>query len=301
MNRQRTFQTLAAAATVGFFAVQALAQIERPEPYNQVVILVDASISYRERRQEAVARASALLEDLARTKVHRGDEAIDQITIASLDAVPEAIWQGTLRDLKKMTPKDWIERFAARKDYDGCTDVGAAFRLAAKRLDGDPRYVNKFVFAFSDLVDEPPMSSIRKCRPAAHPSLPPADMPWEALSGVRVAVFWAPPNQKLAWTRAADQHGLGESFQVYTTSESAAVRIEPLPRKAAELTEEEKAAAVRTLGTLAWAGGALLVGLAILFGGLVAAATIVSRRRARRGETGERPSRASKSAAPVRR
>jgi hypothetical protein len=117
-------------------------------------------------------RVGSLLEALAETKVHRWEPAADRITLISLDAIPEALWQGTLRDLKKMDRKARTARFQARADSTKCTDVSAAFRLAVQDLDGDARYVGKYLFAFTDLIHEPPMTSIKKCRPPARPCLP---------------------------------------------------------------------------------------------------------------------------------
>jgi len=212
----------------------------RPEPRNQVVIILDASGSFSERAMEALERATRLLDDISETKVKRWETDPDFITIISLDASPDVIWNGTLRDLKKMDAKEWTNRFKARKDYAHCTDVTAAFRLAAKALDGDPKYTDKYLFAFTDLVHEPPTRSIRRCKRPQNPSGPPADFPWEALKGVHVSVLWLPPEQKHAWRAEVEAHGLADVFGLYTESESADVKLLPPPRPQEKVTEKER-------------------------------------------------------------
>src|SRR5687767_8625254 len=109
---------------------------KRPDSLNEVVILLDSSGSYKKRQAEAIARASSLLDSIAETKVRRWDQATDKITIIAVDAVPEVIWTGSVRELKAMKQSDWAERFKARSDYEQCTDVEAAFKLATTHLQG---------------------------------------------------------------------------------------------------------------------------------------------------------------------
>jgi hypothetical protein len=302
MMRHTTLSLAAAALFCGWLAnVPCTVAQTQADPYNQVVILIDASITYQARRQEAVARAGELLDQISSAKVHRWESAQDQITIVSLDAVPEDIWSGSLSDLKKMKPEDWTDRFAARRDYDGCTNVGAAFRLAVRHLDGDPNLVIKYLFAFSDLIDEPPTSSIRRCKPAERPSTPPNDMPWEELRGVEVAVFWAPPEQKLAWTRAVEANGLAGSFNVYSTSESAAVRVRTPVRKEVDVTEDKRDAAVSQVRSIATTIVivASVAGIGIIVLGFVASK--LARQRSPASRTAARARRTRPAAAPGRR
>jgi hypothetical protein len=249
---------------------------KQPEPFNQIVIMIDSSGSYRSRQVEAVAKAAALLESMGQTKVRRWEETTDQITLISLDAVPEVIWQGSLVELKKLNPSDWVKRFNARTDYAACTDVAAAFRLADSYLNGDPLYVDKYLFAFSDLIAEPPTSSIRTCQRPAHPSLPPDDFAWDALHNVSVSIFWVPPDQKLAWQRAVAGHGLSTTFSLYTTSESSQVKIQPPPRAAFKESDEERAAKRDNL--LSWTGKVFIM-LVILLVALVISIILFRLRR----------------------
>lgn len=212
------------------------------EPANHVVIMIDASGSYRKRQTDAVERSVALLDTMAQTKLHRWEPATDYVSLISLDAMPDVLWHGTLRDLKKLDRAAWTSRFHARTDYAKCTDVSAAFQLAAQHLTGDARFIRKYLFVFSDLIHEPPTTAITKCQRPKRPSLPSADFPWGALQDVSVAVFWVPPDQKLAWRRVVGEQGLSATFALYTDSESADVTITPPPRPTPpELTEAERA------------------------------------------------------------
>lgn len=245
-----------------------IASAQAPEePHNQVVIVIDGSGSYKARQTEAVGRAVALLEGMAQTKLHRWEPATDSISLISLDAIPEVLWQGTLQDLKKLDRAAWTTRFRARTDYAKCTDVSAAFRLAAQHLESDSRSVSKYLFVFSDLIHEPPTTSIAACQRPKRPSLPPDDFPWGALQDVSLAVFWVPPDQKLAWRRAVEENGLTANFALYSASESTEITIAPPPRPTLVTTEAERQAEQeRYLGygkTLVRGMGTILV-LAVL-------------------------------------
>jgi hypothetical protein len=261
-----------------------VARAQTPEdPHNRVVIIVDGSGSYKARQAEAVERAVTLLEGMAQTKLHRWEPATDSVSLISLDAIPEVLWQGTLQDLKKLDRAAWTGRFRARTDYAKCTDVSAAFRLAAQQLEGDSRSVSKYLFVFSDLIHEPPTTSIAACQRPKRPSLPPNDFPWGALQDVSVAVFWLPPDQKLAWRRVVEEHGLTTNFALYSASESMEVTIATPPRPTLAVTEAERQAERdRYLGygtTLVKGIGAILglVALSVLVG--VPAVRLWQRRR----------------------
>ena len=231
-----------ALAILIVLSVSACAE-KRPEPLNKVVIVIDNSGSFQERKMEAIERTTALLDAISSKKLHRWEEATDQISLIGLDAIPEVIWRGSLAELKALVPDFWTARFKSRTDYAGCTDVTSAFRVSVAHLDGNPRYVRKYLFVFSDLVHQPPTDSIY--RPGKPSRLPGDDFPWEGLRDVSVSVFWVPPDQKLVWRRAVEQHGLESSFALYTTSESGEVEIKPPPKAELELTEAEKKAEQR--------------------------------------------------------
>jgi outer membrane murein-binding lipoprotein Lpp len=239
-TNMRTHLSIAAVLASSLLLAGCSSGEKRPDPINEVVILLDASATYKARQAEAISRALALLESIAETKVRRWEQSNDKIAIITVDAVPEVIWQGSIRDLKALKSSDWTDRFKARTDYANCTDVEAAFKLAAKNLQGDPQYVNKYLWAYTDLIHEPPAKSIRKCEPPAKPSVPSEEFPWTEFQDVSVSVFWVPPEQKLAWKRAVTDHGLAVSFALYTTSESGQVKIPPPPKPTPKITDADR-------------------------------------------------------------
>lgn len=209
----------------------------RVQPINKVAIIIDSSGSFRSRYNEAVQKAVEQLNGISQVKVQRWETASAEIVLISLDAIPEVIWKGSAIELKEHGASFWTSRFRARRDYSACTDVSGAFRVAARHLSGDSHYVHKYVFAFSDLISEPPGNSIY--RPRTRSNEPRSDFPWKLLREVSVSIFWVPPNQKLLWQRAAQEHGLS-SFTLYTPLESAEVAIQPPPRPKREYTEAER-------------------------------------------------------------
>lgn len=212
----------------------------KPDIANHLVVMVDASGSYKARQAEAMERAVTLLDGMAKTKLKRWESQSDKIFIISLDASPDTIWQGTLKELKAKSPSFWKERFISRTDYAACTDVSSAFRLAARHLEGDSRYVSKYLFVFSDLLHEPPTSNMRACQSPVKVS--PEDFPWANLGDVSVSVFWIPPDQKLLWRKAVQERGLEANFALFTTSESATVTIPPPSRPQEKITEADRKA-----------------------------------------------------------
>jgi hypothetical protein len=177
---------------------------------------------------------------MSKTKLKRWESQSDKIFVISLDASPDTIWQGTLKDLKAKSPAFWKERFVARTDYAFCTDVTSAFRLAAKYLEGDSRYISKYLFVFSDLIHEPPTGNMRSCQFPVKVS--PDDFPWSTLSDVSVSIFWLPTTQKLLWRKAIQEHGMEANFSLYTTSESSTVAIPELPRPQEKVTAADRKA-----------------------------------------------------------
>jgi hypothetical protein len=235
------------------------------EPSNKVVLIVDGSGSYKPRQAEAVRRAVALLDEMSQTRLHRWETETDRISIISLDAMPELLWSGSLQELKAMESKGWTERFSARKDLSSCTDVARAFQLAVQHLDGDPRYVSKYLIIFSDLIHEPPTKSVRTCQKPVYG--PPEDLPWEGLKDVSITVFWVPSDQKFIWRQTTEKLGLASNFALYTESESPAVKIAPPPRPVIKTTEEDRAkdrASFIETGKTAGKWAAIALGMIVL-------------------------------------
>ena len=177
---------------------------------------------------------------MSKTKLKRWESQSDRIFIVSLDASPDTIWQGSLKELKAQSPSFWKERFMARTDYASCTDVSSAFRIAARHLKDDSRYISKYLFVFSDMLHEPPTDNMRSCQIPVKVS--PDDFPWANLGDVSISVFWMPPDQKLLWRKAVQEHGLDTNFALYTASESATVSIQNPPRPKEKVTEADRKA-----------------------------------------------------------
>lgn len=270
-------------AILGITGAQAAEK--RVKPFNRVVVLLDASGSFQRRQDEALAKTETLLAGMAAHKAKRWEQA-DEIKIVSLDAIPETIWEGTPAQLAKMGKADWAERFKARQDYAKCTDVVAGLELAASLFEGEPLPTEKYLFVFSDLIHEPPIGVPTKCQAPKVPSVPGKDFAWDRLADIKLAVFWMPPAQKMAWDRAMKAQGL-TSYRLYTTAESAIARVdipEPAKRK---VTDAERQEGRRTLGGLL--DGVLIVagaGLVLLIVAGLGIAMMMMIRGRRRGISG---------------
>lgn len=196
-------------------------QAAEPVPGNDIVVIVDTSGSFHSRLGDAMGQVETLLSGIAARKLKRWEHASDRVAVISLDALPAVIWEGTPAQLKLQDSGSWGRLLAGRADYSGCTDVRAAFDIAAARVAADdPKYVDSYVFAFSDLVHEPPSTSLRRCHRAAAPSPPSPDFPWLGLRNASTSIFWLPPAQMLVWDQAVRAAGMGEAVKLYSTSQS---------------------------------------------------------------------------------
>ena len=264
---------VAVLGTVGCVGVS-----EVPEPTSRVVLVIDVSGSYRNAQAKALQQATQLLETMAETKQHRWQKE-SVIALVSLDALPEVVWRGGLRDLKANGVAPLVELFRARADLDGCTDVETGFRVALRELGEESRAVSKYLIVFSDLVHEPPEQAINRC--SAPQRKPTATFPFEQLRDVSVSVFWVPPATKLVWSRALVDREM--TFALYTASESRGRLVPPPPPPTLEFNDTQRAehrrrvlgSVVSVLKTFV----AVAVCLLLTFVGLAVAAR---QRRARR-------------------
>lgn len=271
--RSRSFRALMLVITL--LLLNAGTVVSRTQSINKIAVIVDNSGSFRSRYGDAIGKAVGFLNNLAKSA--RGS-ASDQVMVISLDAIPEAIWSGTVEELRSKNSSFWTSRFNSRKDYAQCTDVTAAFKLAARYLLGS-RSDRRIVMAFSDLTHEPAGSSITK--PKSRSIMPPDDFPWGSFRDISVKVFWIPASHILHWQRSAQKHGLSD-FKLYTPSESANVSIKLPDRAKRKYTEEERKEAIRKyrryakyiLGT----AGIFVVAIIAL---LVTAVLLLRRRRNR--------------------
>lgn len=220
----------------------------------QILVLIDSSGSFARKKDEAISKVSQLLDSLVRqNESNRLSDSIDHVSIISIDAIPEVIWEGNIRKLKKTGRKEWAEYFSGRKDYAGCTDVWGAFELAGKIINAELEKIQKtekYIFIFSDLLHEAPKAKqpdftrISSCeRPK---NLPDKDsIQWEQFKESSLTFFWVPAGQKFLWRKILKEHDL--TFKLYTNSESGFVKIQPPPKVRKQLTAEEKEENIQAL------------------------------------------------------
>jgi hypothetical protein len=242
-----------------------------PKPGNYVVVMIDRSISFHSRQEDAINKTVKYLEQIANRTIGRWQGQADKIAVIAIDAIPAVLWEGNLQELKKISKEDWTNRFAARTDFERCTDITSAFTLAAERFaNADAQSTSKYLLVFSDLIHEPPISSVSRCA-KPHPA-PADDFPWASLEDVSVSVFWLPINQKLIWQRAVQEKGLAGHVSLYSDSESGTVTITAPPKAKRKVSERERAqdageygSLLRSVVVVAIAGAALLAVFVLVF------------------------------------
>ena len=259
------------------------------KPFNRVVIGVDTSGSYKSRIAEAMAKVTALLDEMAKRRVKRW-ETSDQVILISLDAIPEVVWEGPASELSRVDPATWAKRFKGRSDYSACTDVERFLNLSASKLSAEPAPAEKYLIVFSDLKAEPPLDSPRKCSKPVPAAQVAKAIDWDQFSDVSISVFWMPIAMKYAWGKALADQGVNSEIKLYSESESGIQSLnapKAATRKVSEGERERVKGQVVIAGTafvtyLAYAMGLLIAGTAIVFG-------LAHLLRSRRGGTGNPP------------
>jgi hypothetical protein len=214
--------------TVALSTTPSLAE-RRVRPFNRIVVMLDASGSFTDRKMEAVKSTKELITRISTVKSKRS-EGGDEVIVISLDAIPEVIWSGTKEQLKSENQQQWEKHFDARSDYRQCTDVEEGFMLAARQLHKEPQATNLYLFAFTDLINEPPADSAKKCKHVTLPSLPSTGFPWDAFADVETHILWTPINQKQAWIEAIKKVNLEDNFRIHSESESSTVVLKAPPK-----------------------------------------------------------------------
>ena len=261
--------------------ITARVSAETPQAKNQIVILNDGTISYEKRQKEAIEQITKLLTEFSKIEMERWEEAEDEITIISIDAIPEVIWRGSLEELKATEKKHWEEVFKSRSDYKKCTDITGAFNLATQYLNGDPLYTSRYLFAFTDLKHDPPKSKISKCHPTNN--APSNNFPWKKFEGVRVNIYWVPPNQKLLWKREVEKQNLSNTFHLFS-SESAIAPIKSPPRAevalgVTEKEQEEQKEKIKNIGSTVFEWLKILALIVVALSIIIIIVTRLLRRR----------------------
>ena len=288
MNKTRISRSVAAVAMAICLGATSLAPslvFARDKPFNRVVIGIDASGSYKGRQADALAKAKDLLDNAAKQRIKRWEQA-DEVIVVSLDAIPEVIWRGTTRELKQTDASVWLTQFRGRSDYAKCTDVAAFFNLAAELFAAPPVPTGKYLVVFSDLKAEPPLDSPGKCKGPIPVAQLVQELPWDAFEDVSTTVFWMPVAQKYTWAKVIQEKGLGLAVKLYSESESAGKQLDPPKPAKRKVFAEQKAqsaeAVTSMLGTLGWT----LMGLVVVLFGAVGALAIVAHMRRGRNRVG---------------
>lgn len=223
----------------------------------RVGLVIDGSDSLAGFEDQVLQAADRLLGQIESSPQKRWEHPRVQVFVVALDAIPTVVWTGSSAKLRALDRGALFARIRSRTDTRRCTDVTTAMRLALRELGPPGPTIGRHLAFFSDLIHEPPKTSARAC---ARVVAVPADVPWDALKGVDVHALFLPPNQRLAWDRAAATAGL-TSFYTYTTAESSQVTlVAPSPPTASAAEVETKRAAIRseTKTALGNAGSALL-------------------------------------------
>lgn len=238
----------------------------KPKPFNRVVVVIDSSGTFKGYQFAAIEKAKGLLDKMAE-QTERRYQAPDEIYIVSLDALPTVIWFGKRPQLEELTSERLSELFTNRSAYSHCTDVAKAFNLSANKLNREPIPAEKYLFVFSDLIDEPPASR-NKCEPPSKPSLPPVDINWDSLMDTSISVFWAPDDQSSAWMSTLSDQGINIKF--YNEAEARNIELPPPPKARFKMSDVERKEKLAYLsngvwGLIKW----LLKYTLILIGGLI--------------------------------
>ncbi len=234
----KTIKKLLVTATVIVSLISANeVMAAKPKPYNRIVAVIDASGTFRNHQFEAIQKVQWLMDGIAETKDHRY-QSPDEVYLISLDSRPEVIWYGKKHQLDQLSEERLLELFGKRRAYSACTDIAKAFNLATQKLNREPSPAAKYLFVFSDLIDEPTVAVKSGCKAPSRPSLPPDDIRWDRLTDTSINVFWAPDGQIEAW-----ESTLVDLATINFYNEAEAQNVEPpVPAKARfKMTEEERA------------------------------------------------------------
>lgn len=235
--------------------------------YNRIVIAIDSSGSYKNRQQDALAKASVMLGELEARGGKRGARP-DEVIVIALDALPEIIWKGDRKALGSESRAAWLERFKGRTDYAACTDIEVGLELATRTLREDAA-ATKYLIAFTDLIHEPPKKKGRGCVAPKKPSIPGEEFDWSAFEGISTSVFWVPFEQKKAWAAKVKAAELSQ-FSLYTLAESASVKLPPPPPAKRRVDDQKREENMSELTSLAkWIAYSLggVIAVALLFAG----------------------------------
>lgn len=202
------------------------------QPFNRIVIILDASGTFRPMVHRVLPRVQQLVQ--AVHSQHTRWQADDQIYIIALTGTPFVAWYGTQRQLNQLSPEALKKAFGM-VSFPDCTDVAAAFNLAAEKFGRTPKAADEYLFSFSDLIDEPVRGN--GCAPARRPSPPPAGIRWGGLSDASIVAYDVDDREIQAWKdKLANRH---LSLEMYDPAESQNTKIPKISPAMGRLSAEE--------------------------------------------------------------
>ena len=259
-------------------------------PYNMVVIVLDASLSFQQPSAEpgvegrvpvveALATNQRLFAATAGQERQRYD-GDDRYAIVAADAASQVIWSGNRAGLAGLTGDALIEMLKIRKQFAHCTDYAMAMNAAAKVLKEHADATNRFVLTFGDLIHDPPTTSYRNCAGAS--GEPPAGIDWDTLGTASLGFYFVStnftlrPNQR--WLTLLESRGLKPDFKDMAQTLSQPLELPPPPPAVYKPTKEQTAAAQQQWLSLRasaktfakWGAGLALAGVSLLIGLIVA-------------------------------
>lgn len=262
------------------------------KPFNRVVVLLDASLTMMKPDPSLGGKVPfneslRMLQDYfikAAEQKGRRWEVLDEYHIVAVDAHSQEVWHGDRKALAALTPEELSRIFATRKQFSGCTNIGAAFEEATGLFDKEPQPSGKFLLSFSDLLNEPPTGGYSKC--AAPSGLPP-ETDWGRLSDVSMSFYWVSSNFRYQpdqhWQEALRKAGFNDvPFSNAAQTVSRGITLNPPPRARRSVSEDEMAESrERIESAKSWALWVVVLGAAAV-GLFFGCAFIFSKRTQRR-------------------
>lgn len=220
-------------------------------PFNLVIVVVDASRSFRVPSKapgikgkvladEALRIVQQLFRDTANQKRRRTD-GHDLYYIVAADAASQIIWAGTREQLTELTPQELARKFAVREQFANCTDLEAAMNEVAAICRKHSEAAEVFLLTFSDLVHEPPQKNWRTCAPPT--GEPPRAIDWKTLSRAHLGFYFVskefPYRPDAKWKLELERRGLQADFFDAAQALSAGVTLNPPPPAVYKLTQAQ--------------------------------------------------------------
>jgi hypothetical protein len=246
-------------------------------PFNRIVIILDASGTFRKRVGEALPKIQGLVAGIEGERTTRYD-AQDEILIISLNGHPSVIWAGYKDQLDQLTEQQLQDAFGVTPKPD-CTDVGYALNLAGFKLNAAPPPTAKYLFAFTDLLNEPVTKDGKSCLPLSRPSLPPRSVEWDSLADASMTFFWVSDVEIRGWEQVLAPKHL--NLKMLDEAASRNANIESVPKAKRKISAQEQQQAqegFRRLGVVVAIVAGAVIGLVVLMG---VALSLIARRRRR--------------------